>query len=90
MRKRKWQMLHNGKGVRPEAIAVVLHSKYYYAAPHDEAALAHAPQALVGPAGAVLQHFIDAAFKESEAPSDSAGPALDASASPVEQKRKTS
>jgi len=28
-----------GKGVRPEAIAVVLHSKYYYAAPHDEEAL---------------------------------------------------
>ena len=24
--------------MRPEAIAVVLHSKYYYAAPHDEAA----------------------------------------------------
>ena len=39
-------MLHcveywRAKGVRPEAIAVVLHSRYYYAAPHDEAALRH-------------------------------------------------
>ena len=33
-------LTRRGKGVRPEAIAVVLHSKYYYAAPHDEAALA--------------------------------------------------